>query len=376
VRRLVDEFQYGLDAPICLTWELTYACNLSCVHCLSSSGRRDPRELSTAECRAVIDELERMQVFYVNIGGGEPTVRPDFWELVDYATAHHVGVKFSTNGVKITRSIANRLAGNDYVDVQVSLDGATAAVNDAIRGPGSYQTAMQAMANLASAGMRNFKISVVVTRQNAGQLDDFKAIADRHGAQLRLTRLRPSGRGADVWPQLHPTAAQQRALYDWLLARGEHVLTGDSFFHLAGYGEPLPGLNLCGAGRVVCLIDPVGDVYACPFAIHERFRAGNVKPSGFANVWRGSELFTELRRPQTGGACESCGAFDACRGGCMAAKFFTGLPLAGPDPECVRGHGEGALSTVDTSLAPRPIGDHSHRRVPVTIGRRMCDETP
>ena len=43
-----------------------------------------------------------MQVFYVNIGGGEPTVRPDFWELVDYATGHDVGVKFSTNGVRIT----------------------------------------------------------------------------------------------------------------------------------------------------------------------------------------------------------------------------------------------------------------------------------
>src|SRR5450830_43 len=96
--RLVDLFEYGLDAPICLTWELTYACNLACVHCLSSSGKRDPRELSTEQCKAIIDELERMQVFYVNIGGGEPTVRPDFWELVDYATEHHVGVKFSTNG--------------------------------------------------------------------------------------------------------------------------------------------------------------------------------------------------------------------------------------------------------------------------------------
>ena len=37
---LVEHFQYGLDAPICLTWELTYACNLLCVHCLSSSGKR------------------------------------------------------------------------------------------------------------------------------------------------------------------------------------------------------------------------------------------------------------------------------------------------------------------------------------------------
>src|SRR5277367_6293833 len=86
VGRLVDRSERGLDAPICLTWELTYACNLTCVHCLSSSGRREPRELSTAECQQVIDALQRMQVFYVNIGGGEPTVRPDFWELVEYAT--------------------------------------------------------------------------------------------------------------------------------------------------------------------------------------------------------------------------------------------------------------------------------------------------
>ena len=143
--RLVEQFELGLAAPICLTWELTYACNLACVHCLSSSGRRDPRELTTAECREVIDTLERMQVFYVNIGGGEPTVRPDFWELVDYATAHHVGVKFSTNGVKIDPGVARRLAASDYVDVQISLDGATAEVNDAVRGTGSYATAIRAM---------------------------------------------------------------------------------------------------------------------------------------------------------------------------------------------------------------------------------------
>ena len=81
--------------------------------------------------------------------------------------------------------------------------------------------------------MKNFKISVVCTRQNIPQLDEFKAIADRYGAQLRLTRLRPSGRGADVWDELHPTQEQQRELYDWLVAHGEDVLTGDSFFHLS-----------------------------------------------------------------------------------------------------------------------------------------------
>jgi mycofactocin biosynthetic radical S-adenosylmethionine protein MftC len=371
--RLVDHFETGLDAPICLTWELTYACNLACVHCLSSSGRRDPGELTTAECERVIDELQRMQVFYVNIGGGEPTVRRDFWDLVDYATAHDVGVKFSTNGSRITPGIAERLAASDYVDVQISIDGATAEVNDAVRGPGSYATAVRAMERLADAGFAGFKLSVVVTRHNASQLDAFKAIADRYGSQLRLTRLRPSGRGADVWDELHPTAEQQRGLYDWLRERGEEVLTGDSFFHLAAYGDPLPGLNLCGAGRVVCLIDPVGDVYACPFAIHDAFLAGNVREGGgFARVWRESELFLDLRRPQTGGACASCGFFDSCRGGCMAAKFFTGLPLDGPDPECALGHGESLLAARGPAPAPRPSADHSRRPPP----RPACDEDP
>ena len=183
-----------LDEPICLTWELTYACNLACRHCLSSSGRRDRRELTTPEAEAVIDELERMQVFYVNIGGGEPTIRPDFWALVDYATAHHVGVKFSTNGVRITAEVASRLASSAYVDVQISLDGASADVNDALRGDGSFATAVRAMENLADAGVGGFKLSVVCTRHNVPQLDAFQALADRYGAQLRLTRLRPSGR--------------------------------------------------------------------------------------------------------------------------------------------------------------------------------------
>ncbi len=107
---LIEQFELGLDAPICLTWELTYACNLECAHCLSSSGRRDPRELSTEQCKAVIDELQRMQVFYVNIGGGEPTIRPDFWELLDYAVSHDVGVKFSTNGVRLNPERARFLA--------------------------------------------------------------------------------------------------------------------------------------------------------------------------------------------------------------------------------------------------------------------------
>ena len=235
--------------------------------------------------------------------------------------------------------------------------------NDAVRGEGSFAAARAAMDNLAAAGFGPFKISVVVTRQNVEELDALAAIADSYGAQLRLTRLRPSGRAVDTWDALHPTAAQQRTLYHWLVER-PGVLTGDSFFHLSALGEPLDGLNLCGAGRVVCLIDPVGDVYACPFVIDSQFLAGNVRDAGgFPTVWRESALFTSLREPQSAGACASCGSFDACRGGCMAAKFFTGLPLDGPDPECVHGHGEAALAALGCAAA---VGARATPRSPGT----------
>jgi hypothetical protein len=160
--------------------------------------------------RSVIDELRAMQVFYVNVGGGEPTVRPDFWELLDYAVASGVGVKFSTNGLRLDAERARRLAATDYVDVQISLDGASADVNDAVRGEGSYAMALRAMEHLAEAGFPNFK----------------------------------------------------------------------------------------------------------------------------------------------------------SQGGCMAAKFFTGLPLDGPDPECVKGHGADALAAAGRSESPRADKDHSHRSRP------------
>ena len=377
---LTDELTLGLNSPICITWEWTYACDLQCVHCLSSSGRRDPNELTTAELRGVVDQLAEMQVFYVNIGGGEPMLRPDFFEVVEYCVERGVGVKFSTNGGRITAENARRLASMDYVDIQISLDGIDPETNDAIRGDGSYSRVRTAMEHLRDADFGPFKLSVVMTRENVGQVDAYYDLANEYGAELRLTRFRPSGRGIDTWHELHPTSAQQVELYNWLLAHPD-VLTGDSFFHLSALGEALPGLNLCGAGRVVCLIDPVGDVYACPFVLHDHFKAGSIREEGgFAGVWRTSELFAGMREPSSPGACGSCGSYDACGGGCMAAKFFTGLPLDAPDPECVFGHGETALAGLEASGgAVRPTVSHDHskpighpngvgkRRIPLTI---------
>lgn len=341
-------FRQGLDAPICLTWELTYGCNLRCVHCLSSSGRPHAGELSTAEARALIDEWAAMKVFYVNVGGGEPMSRPDFFELMDYCLEQGIGVKFSTNGTLIDAAAAAWIAARDYLDLQISLDGATAETNDPIRGTGAFRRALRAMELLAAEGFP-FKINTVVTRQNAHQLDDLYALAQRYGAQLRVTRLRPSGRGAEVWEHMRPTHAQNRALYEWLLAHPD-VMTGDSFFHLSAYGTPIDGLNMCGAGRIVCCVDPVGEVYACPFVLAPEFSAGNVRaPGGFTHIWRHAPLFTHLRQWQVGGTCQQCNAYALCHGGCMAVKHFTGRSLDDPDPDCIFGS---ETATLRTGLIP------------------------
>ena len=375
---LNDQFETGLDAPICLTWELTYACNLACVHCLSSSGRRDPRELTTAECKAVIDELERMQVFYVNIGGGEPTVRKDFWELVDYATAHHVGVKFSTNGSRITPSGPRGWRPATTSTCRSRSTARRRRSTTPSAGPARTPRRCGRWST-CSAGSRLQALASSSRARTSAQLDEFKAIADRYGAQLRLTRLRPSGRGADVWDELHPTAAQQRVVYDWLLAHGEDVLTGDSFFHLAAYGESLPGLNLCGAGRVVCLIDPVGDVYACPFAIHDTFLAGNVREPAASRTSGASPSCSRSCASRSRAArARAAGSTTPAAAAAWRRSSSPGCRSTGPTPSACSATARRCSRRSATPRKPssRPLDRRAAALVPVTVVTRPCDESP
>ena len=299
---LVEQLKRGLDAPICLTWELTYACNLQCVHCLSSSGQRDPRELTTAEAKRVLDELRDLQVFYINIGGGEPMVRRDFFELVDYAIGNGIGVKFSTNGAFIDADKAARLAAMDYLDIQISLDGIDAATNDAgarrrlVRHgpPGDGQPRR----GRASARSRSASSSPATTSTSST------------GSRRSPTRTaRSCASPACARPAAAPTVArpapdQRPAAADLPLAAGQGRRRADRRLVLPpqrARRKPLPGLNMCGAGRVVCLIDPIGDVYACPFVIHDQFKAGSVRDAGgFAEVWKHSELFARAARAAVG----------------------------------------------------------------------------
>src|SRR5579859_2125441 len=324
--------QGGLSAPITVTWEITAACNIACVHCLSSSGRRRPRELKTEQALALVDELADMQVFQIHFGGGEPFIYPGIWQVLEHCTIHGLVMCISTNGTLITAERARRLKQFDPLYFQVSLDGGTPQTNDTIRGKGVFERALRGL-ELLAAENHSLTVNSVLTRYSFAELDRLYEIAAGFNAKLRVTRLRPSGRGQQVWDELHPTREQYKAFADWL---GDHpdVLTADSFFHLNAFGNKLAGLDMCGAATATCCICPEGEVYPCAFFQAPEFEAGNLHDHRFQDIWRNSALFSFYRN-MGGGSCSACAQYNVCHGGCPATKWFVHQSLQIKDPECV-----------------------------------------
>jgi len=322
----------ALQAPVNVTWEMTLKCNLRCEHCLSASGKKAQQELSFAECCRTIDRLAAMKVFQVNIGGGEPFIRKDFLDLLTYAHDKGVVTCVSTNGTLIDPDLAAHLAGLKMLYLQISLDGATAEVNDRIRGKGTYAKILAAAECLASNRM-SFSINTVLTRLNYPQLDDLRKLAGGYGAELRVSRFRPSGRGKESRKNLAPNADQLEWFAEWL-ARHDLVRTGDSFFCLTSENRRRKGLDMCGAAKMTCCISPTGNVYPCAFLQESPFLAGNVRSSDFQEMWDHSPVFERLRNLDIT-ACRACSRFEVCRGGCPAMAFHTYNDIDMPDPECL-----------------------------------------
>jgi mycofactocin radical SAM maturase len=319
----------GLRAPVNVTWEITLRCNMHCVHCLSDAGKGSDEELSTKEARALIDEWAALKVFQVNIGGGEPFTRGDFIELLKYAHKKGVATCVSTNGLLVDRSLARELSRLEMLYLQVSLDGATEEVNDAIRGRGTYRKILRAMDCLAAAGVP-FSINTVLTRLSYPQLDTLRAMAKEYGGELRVSRFRPSGRGKQSKDSLGPEKAQLEA---WLETH-DRVRTGDSFFCLTSEKRRRKGLDMCGAAKMTCCVFPSGKVYPCAFLQEEAFVSGDVRTQRFKDIWDRSPVLAQFRGLEVQ-SCLKCYRFDSCRGGCPAMAYHTYHDISLPDPECL-----------------------------------------
>jgi len=322
----------GLRAPVNVTWEITLSCNLRCVHCLSDAGKKAGSELTGGECLGLIDQLAGLRVFQVNIGGGEPFMRPDFLEILEHAHDRGVVTCVSTNGLLVDSELSRRLARLKMLYLQVSLDGATAEVNDSIRGEGTYKRALEAMEALAENRVP-FSINTVLTRKSYPQLDDLRALARGFGSELRVSRFRPSGRGKASKKELGPTRGQLESFSEWLAVH-DLVRTGDSFFCLTSESRRRKGLDMCGAAKMTCCIDPEGRVYPCAFLQEPPFFSGNVREQTLKSIWDESDVFHHLRCLEVE-SCVRCARFEVCRGGCPAVAYHTYHDLSMPDPECL-----------------------------------------
>jgi mycofactocin radical SAM maturase len=323
--------EMGLSAPVNVTWEMTYRCNLSCIHCLSDSGPRRRGELTTEECLRVIDALSERKVFQFNIGGGEPFMRPDFLDLMDYAHEKGMVTCISTNGTLIDEEVARRL-DHKLVYIQVSLDGATPESNDPIRGKGSFRKVLDALEHLRKRDIE-VSINTVLTRLSFPGLDNLVDLAASFGAKLRVSRFRPSGRGKESWSQLNVSKEQMIGFSQWL---SQHlgVSTGDSFFSVSTEERRSLGLNMCGACKLTCCVSPEGGVYPCAFLQEDEFLAGKLPEDSFAHIWEHSPVFHSFRQLEIK-SCESCYRFDLCHGGCPAIAYHTQRKLGLPDPGCL-----------------------------------------
>jgi mycofactocin biosynthetic radical S-adenosylmethionine protein MftC len=323
-----------LKAPVNVTWEITRQCNLRCRHCLSADVMGDcESELDFDQCCDFINELDRLEIFQVNFGGGEPFLREDFLEILDYCHAKGITTCVSTNGTVLDESLVRKLKKMRSLYLQVSLDGATAETNDAIRGRGTFDRIMHALKLLVAHDFRNASTNTVVTGINFREIRQIYELGKQYGLKTRLSRFRPSGNAKRSWKDYRLRHDQLAELSVFLNGHRD-IATGDSFFSIVAQERRGLGLNMCGAARMTCSVLPDGGVYPCAFLQDSLFKAGNIREQSLGLIWRNASIFRVLREIRIE-SCERCVRFEVCHGGCPAVAYYLSRSLNQPDPECM-----------------------------------------
>lgn len=194
--------------------EITNACNMSCEHCYVSSGKKLPGELELRQFKAAIDMLEPFSGKRVAISGGEPVASRDCLAIVEYCAVdcgHDVDLY--TNGKKFPKKIAERIVeinrmGLGTVRLQLSLEGATAEVNDKVRGKGSFNFAMETLSYFQSIGLcRKLVIFVCLTKHNLHEVDRLIRLAENHDVEMLVfSQWQRQGNAKDTpWADIAPS---------------------------------------------------------------------------------------------------------------------------------------------------------------------------
>ncbi|MEN0066533.1 MAG: radical SAM protein [Myxococcota bacterium] len=315
-----------LLGPLAVHLEVIAACDLACAHCFAGELPRKGA-LSLDAMEALFVELAAMGSFRLGLTGGEPLLRRDLLEIVDAATAQGLHPCLTTHGLHLDEHWAKELGRRDLMWLNVSLDGASAATHDRIRGPGTFDRAIEKI-RLLSRHAR-FTLAFTITTPLASEVEACAKLAKALGAHTAVFRpLYPVGTAmahldlmpsydayADALDRLamwHPESSDLHAI-DPFSPQIRETLQARTF---VGKG--------CGAGTLIASVSSSGEVSPCSF-LGPGAVAGRLDAASFTQIWNESEGFTALR--QLG--CDGCGGFE---GGCRArAQTFNGH-LDAPDP--------------------------------------------
>jgi len=321
-----------------IAWELTRACNLSCLHCRAAAvSSAPPGELTTEECLALVDDIASFAQPTLILTGGEPLLRPDLFPILSRADARGLRTVAAVNGTLLDAPTAKRLADAGVRRISISLDGKDAASHDALRGvPGAFEGALRGIAAAREAALP-FQINTTVTKQNADQLPEILALAIRLGAAAHhIFLLVPTGRAANLLG-FELDARHYEEVLQWLAGQVAsapieiRATCAPHFYRiLRQRGIPTQARG-CLAGQSFCFISHTGDVQPCGYF---DVKCGNVRQMSLREIWENAPLFRQLRDLSAyQGKCGFCEFRQVC-GGCRARAYeATGDPLA-PEPLC------------------------------------------
>jgi radical SAM protein with 4Fe4S-binding SPASM domain len=334
-----------LASPKSVIWDVTYACNLKCPHCLTTSGKKALAELNTVEACELIDALAKAKVLYLSLCGGEPFLRPDILTLLQKISKTNMRVDIATNGVEFPAKIIQAIKKLPVFQVQVSIDGIKEQ-HDQFRGKrGAFAAACRTLKALNKIGIVS-SISTTVTALNLNNLNQIIDLALEFGCWgFKAIPFVPAGRGKANAQKLKLDKEANRKFCEILLKRKQelagklNVVSETSFSFLFDPPQVLsPGCGnmVCSAGNDTLSIGADGTVYPCPFL--RDFPLGNILKKPLNQIWQTAptlNLLRNLKKEQIEGKCKTCEyAPGICRGGCRAAAYLATGSLRGSDPNC------------------------------------------
>ena len=352
--------QFSKDKKPVVVWNMTKRCNLKCVHCYAHAVAVDGQDdISTAQARAMIDDLAAYGAPVMLFSGGEPLVRKDLTELASYATSRGMRAVISTNGTLITKDKARELKAVGLSYVGISLDGME-DVHDRFRAvPGSFRKALEGIANCQAEGLK-VGLRFTINKRNVAEIPGiFRLLEELEVPRACFYHLVYSGRGSELIKE-DLDHAETRAVVDLIMDRTralhdkglpKEVLTVDNhadgpyvYYRLlkedperaAEVMELLRMNEGNSSGRGIGCISWDGSVHADQFMRHITF--GNVLERPFSEIWtdQNIELLHKLKdkRPHVKGRCAACRFLNICGGNFRARAEAYYDDFWAQDPAC------------------------------------------